>query len=180
MPGGNGLGLIEQIKSQGSNTPVILLMSGFSDFKPADAKAKGVEAFFSKPFALDELVASVSRALLPKNPRRTPRFGGIPEDFEAEVELESGSGPIKARILNIGAHGMFVLIDGAVPEVGKHIAFRVASPLFSFEGKGICRWKRANSESSFPYGMGIEFQDLNKEAARTLLKLLSRLSPESF
>ncbi len=63
LPGMTGLDLIEQIRRQNSQTPVIV-MTAFSTVDNAvEAMKKGAVDFLPKPFSLDHLMAVVNKAL---------------------------------------------------------------------------------------------------------------------
>src|SRR5580704_6571755 len=63
LPGMDGLALLEKIKGQNSNTPVIV-MSAFGTVENAvDAMKKGAVDFLPKPFSLDHLTVVVEKAL---------------------------------------------------------------------------------------------------------------------
>jgi FixJ family two-component response regulator len=78
MPGMTGLDLLERLRRDGSQAPVILI-SGYADpVTIARARTSGATAFLAKPFAASALLAQVEQALL-ANPNCAP------SDF---VELE--------------------------------------------------------------------------------------------
>jgi DNA-binding NtrC family response regulator len=63
MPGVTGLELLELLNSSRAGIPVILI-SAFADVDTrARAAARGVAAFFSKPFDVDRLVSAVAALL---------------------------------------------------------------------------------------------------------------------
>jgi DNA-binding NtrC family response regulator len=63
LPGMNGLAMMEQLRAQNSNVPVIV-MSAFGTVEVAvEAMKKGAVDFLPKPFSLDHLTVVVEKAL---------------------------------------------------------------------------------------------------------------------
>ena len=65
MPGLDGLGLLEHIRSLAPDIPV-LLMSGFSHVEVQEIIKRGAVDFIMKPLDLDVLLSKIRRALNPK------------------------------------------------------------------------------------------------------------------
>src|SRR5258706_13094054 len=55
LPGGDGLTLLEKLKSQKANSPVFVMSALGTCEKAADAMKKGAGDFLPKPFSLDHL-----------------------------------------------------------------------------------------------------------------------------
>lgn len=68
LPGMNGLQLIESLKKQGIDAPMILFTAYDTPELERKATRSGVAAYLSKPFAIDELIDTIRRLL----PERTP------------------------------------------------------------------------------------------------------------
>ena len=64
LRGMNGIALIEMLKQQGFDAPMVLFTAYDTPRIRKEAQQAGVAAFISKPFFLDDFV-SVTRALLP-------------------------------------------------------------------------------------------------------------------
>jgi DNA-binding NtrC family response regulator len=63
MPGLNGIGLLQRIKSRGLNTPVIVI-SGSGDEQDSQSLLKlGAFAYLTKPFSLDQMERVVKQAV---------------------------------------------------------------------------------------------------------------------
>ncbi len=183
MAGGTGVDLLDQIKALNPDTPVVMLITGYSDLSAEDAYDRGAEAIFSKPCNLDLLVEAVYRAILPERDRWVHQLEYLPSDFTVELEAASLGGAITARILSLGRGGMFVVLDGTPPAMGTRVGFQMSPPHShqqSFEGIGICRWSRMNSESGLPSGMGVEFCSLTDESLDALSEILKILRPKAF
>ena len=63
MPEENGVTLLEKIRSEHPAIPVVIFITGFSDFTSEQCVEKGAKAVFTKPFRIKELVQSVSESL---------------------------------------------------------------------------------------------------------------------
>lgn len=63
MPGGDGLSLAENINTLLDYRPKVFLCSGFNDIPPEKTNTLEVVEIFTKPFSVDKMVASVSKAL---------------------------------------------------------------------------------------------------------------------
>ncbi len=63
MPGGDGIGLIEDMKKRGIKSPVIVLTSFGSFYSRVKAIAKGAFMHMDKPFKADRLLTAAIKAL---------------------------------------------------------------------------------------------------------------------
>ena len=62
MCDGDGFDLLRAIRASGDPVPVILMSSFATGATPQQARAAGAYAYLPKPFALDDLLALVTRA----------------------------------------------------------------------------------------------------------------------
>ena len=183
MPNGNGVDFLDQVKAINSRTPVVMLITGYSDLSLEDAYDKGAEGIFSKPCNLDALVESVHRALHTEKERWVRDLVSLPTDFNVEIKAESMGAAIRTRVLNIGRGGMFIAFETPPINADTRVAFQMlpgGTDMTSFEGMGICRWLRHGSDPSLPDGMGIEFTDLTEQSLLLLQNLLNKLKPRAF
>lgn len=63
MPGMNGLDLLRRVRAASPDTRVIMVTAYPSRELERQARAEGVVAFLPKPFALDQLIEAMQRAL---------------------------------------------------------------------------------------------------------------------
>jgi len=121
MPGTSGLKLLELLKAQGVQAPVII-MSAYTDVaSTAAAYRKGAFDFMPKPFDLDQAVAAVERALMERHPSPAPANG-----TGDETELIGQSQAMREVFRSIGrvaATNLNVLITGATG-TGKELVAR--------------------------------------------------------
>ena len=61
MPGESGLDLLKKIKDYNPISPQVILVTGYSDVKEAEAKAAGAVAMIRKPVMLEDLFETVER-----------------------------------------------------------------------------------------------------------------------
>ncbi|MEA9355801.1 response regulator [Bacteriovorax sp. PP10] len=59
MPSGNGLDVLNYVKSLGKNKPTFFFISGHSELTPEECIAAGARNFFAKPFDIDEMITQV-------------------------------------------------------------------------------------------------------------------------
>lgn len=63
MPDGDGLMLLEQLRTTDPKIPPVIFVTGFSDISVADCITKGAIAVFPKPFDYQELLKSIKSSL---------------------------------------------------------------------------------------------------------------------
>ena len=83
MPGTDGWGVIEQMRAEGIDTPVIVLSARSSEHDKVHTLGIGADDYLVKPASMRELVARVEAAL-----RRSGRSGTplVPDREEAAIE----------------------------------------------------------------------------------------------
>ncbi len=59
MPGGDGIGLLTQIKELKGHQPKVILITGHADIGADDALRKGAVALLPKPFGGEKLVTTI-------------------------------------------------------------------------------------------------------------------------
>jgi FixJ family two-component response regulator len=72
MPGLNGLELHDELKATGDGIPTVLVTAHPDDAVCARARSKGIECCLGKPFAPEQLLDCVSRALAKARPGKAP------------------------------------------------------------------------------------------------------------
>jgi CheY-like chemotaxis protein len=53
MPGGSGIELLERVRAVNATRPLVVLMTGHSEYSQAEMLKRGANAVISKPFKLD-------------------------------------------------------------------------------------------------------------------------------
>lgn len=176
MPDGDGIELLDRIRSVSADTPVVAIISGFSDLSKAEIYHKGADSILSKPYDMPAIVAAVSKALEPHTKRWSERIDPFPGGYTLRISSESLDRAMSEGILNLGRGGMALKIKGPPPAIGTLFAFQLSSgalggdggnlAALSFEGKGICRWFRPSAHAKGTYDIGLEFVALTQEALK--------------
>ncbi|MDZ4662750.1 MAG: response regulator [Pseudomonadota bacterium] len=183
MPGGSGVYLLDQIKKSYPETPIVMLISAFSDLSTEDAYNKGADALFSKPCDLSQLIQAVHLSLKPKNERLVRKFERLASDFKVEITSTSLKEAIETQVLSLGRGGMFVAGQWESLNIGSRVSYQLMSNnkvKQIFEGIGVCRWIRKEPEMGLVPGIGIEFSDLSQESLKSLENILIQLRPRAF
>ncbi len=63
MPGGDGLELIEKIRTAGKKMPIFFFSTAFADISEESAAKMGAAGLFSKPYDLKTLIDAVKTAV---------------------------------------------------------------------------------------------------------------------
>jgi uncharacterized protein (TIGR02266 family) len=183
MPDGNGVELLDRIRKERIDTPIVLLMSGYSDITTDEAHNKGAEAVFSKPFSWKVLEEAIERLLTPLNERWTHLSESVDTELAVELQFNGLNEAIEAKVINIGRGGMFVRLQtGQAPNVDESVAFKVAfdgtAPILT--GSGIVRWVRIQNTENSPYGCGIEFTYLSDAGRDQIINFVSSKKPRAY
>lgn len=166
MPNGDGLFFLDKIKENQLNSCTMIFMTGFSDVPIEEFYDRGVEAVLSKPFRLEQMMATIEMALTTPRMawRRAPRVVAV---LNIELDWSDSGGPVKAKTFNVGRGGMFIQIAKQIPKIGTRVRFNLS---YHFEGKDealsgelVVRWVRLEPSLGIPSGFGGEFIDLSTE-----------------
>lgn len=184
MPNGDGIELLDRVKSRNYGTPVVMLVTGYADLTMEEAFDRGADAVFSKPFDRKELLEAIRRGLTPKKTLWAERPGMIQVDFEIQLEFPDLKLAATGRMLGIGRGGMFVASQEPLPSPGSRARFRVvfgADPVLqALRGEGIVRWARTRGHEGLPVGCGIEFLFLDDETRERVVAFIESLKTKSF
>jgi CheY-like chemotaxis protein len=63
MPGGDGMSLLESIRRYNPDIPVLIFVTGFSEFSESECRSKGASGIFTKPYGRKELMSAVLNSL---------------------------------------------------------------------------------------------------------------------
>lgn len=178
MADGDGIELLDSIKKLNHMTPVVMLITGFSDLTSEQAYEKGCAGFIAKPFDPEDLVRLVSRALKTHQHQWSEKLERVNYSKEVTINCASFEKAIESKILNVSKGGMFVASSGPFPEIGTALNFKFTwedaqwSPL---EGEGMVRWVRKSEQNGNPTGYGVEFYNLNESTISNLTKIIEQL-----
>jgi len=177
----NGLELLERLKKENVFSPVVILVSAFSDINPAEGYRRSAEAVFTKPFSLHALVESVYRLTSPLEERWKNRPADVPwyRVTIAAADLEEGR---RTRIIDLGRGGMCFQSTEFHLAHGDHVAVCAdweSSELSRLEAIGLIRW-RARFEGDGDaqgYFYGVEFEYISEETLAPFLAWLQTVQP---
>lgn len=60
MPGGDGVLFLNEIRKKDPKLPPFIFISGFSDLSETEAFAQGAQAYFHKPFDMNQFIEKIS------------------------------------------------------------------------------------------------------------------------
>ena len=83
MPNGTGLELVQWIRKEGINIPIVAFMSGYSQITPKDISELGVSLFFDKPFPINTVIKMINSGIK----RNTCKFIITPLRFFIKLKL---------------------------------------------------------------------------------------------
>lgn len=183
MPQGNGVELLNNVKKDNPEKPVLLFITGFADVTIEEAYEKGAEALFSKPIDFAKLIQVVKEHLVPKEDmwsRVEDRYDII---LDVTLTFENYENAVSTKALNIGRGGMFIALESNFPEVEDVINFTINfnnGPIITLEGVGTTRWVRKCSNDKGPSGAGVEFLKLTPESKKALLELINSIKTRTY
>jgi CheY-like chemotaxis protein len=183
MPDGDGVELLETIKTKHAFLPVVMFITGFSDLSLEQAYNKGADAVFSKPFDRQALFDAVTRALMATDQRYARSDVRIDITLPVGLKLISKGITLSTKVQNLGRGGIFVYLEKDFPELGDTCEFHLegAGDLkIKAIGTGIVRWRRTQSEAGFASGCGIEFVQLEPGSLKQIFELINFLKTKSF
>jgi len=183
MPDGDGVELLDRIRANNIETPIILLITGFTELSTEEALNRGAEAVLSKPFDIQTLVEVIERLLTPSNERWARTSVGVTVELNIELQFEDISQAIAGKVMGLGRGGMFVSLNtGQFPNASTDVAFKIVfdGADTALSGNGLVRWVRVKSSESAPAGCGIEFMYLEKAAREKILALLGTTKPKAY
>jgi CheY-like chemotaxis protein len=183
MPGGDGIELLEKARQELDATPVILLVTGFSELSTEDAYHKGAEALFSKPFAPSDLEETLDRLLTPPGERWARETERAQTNLKIRLTFEHLTEAVDAHVISMGRGGMFVSIEReSLPNVNEKTNFVISpeSGAPALSGSGIVRWARCKPAPGLPTGCGIEFLYLPEPERNRILAMVADLKPLAY
>ena len=186
MPGGDGLELLEKVRENFPDGPIVILISGFADISIEEAYHKGAQAVFPKPFDRKALLKRVAQATSPKGEMWKNREERLHVDFTVSTDLsEDVLLSSAAQAHNLGRGGMFLALGGKLPSEGSDVRFSVNlqfpdGTVSSIKGTAIVRWIRRETTESGPRGIGVEFQTLEPQCRKLLVEFINEHKTRSF
>lgn len=185
MPDGDGFDLLKKIKNKSVSLPMVMFMTGQSDYSIAEAYDKGAEAVFAKPFKREALLDSVVRCLQSMEEKLSFRNARVDTTIEVGLHFRQSGFSVNTEILNIGRGGVFARLEDKFPMPMESVDFSLKSPTkpsIKIQGSGIVRWVREKEIQNppSPKGCGIEFLELNPSCRNEVIELINALKTKAF
>lgn len=181
MAGGDGIELLEQIRSISPANPPMLFMTGFADINQQEALDKGAAGFFHKPIDGNTLVEGLKHALTPKTEAWRNKPAGAEKSVELKLSLPSFDEAIAGKAISFGNGGLFVSIDSFAGKVGKFVDLDIAFACGkSLKGIGKLRWQRKSTDGNLKKGLGIEIEYLEEDSLKMVCDKLLETPTKAF
>lgn len=165
MPGMRGDELCRRIKADSdlAEIPVILVTGRGDGLEHAQAVQAGADDVVEKPINRVSLIQSVNHFL------RLAMRGLVRVPLETDVDLNLPQAAARGRSLNISRGGIFVETEERCPDPDTELRLSFALPETSAPLAPTARvvWRRFEAEGLLA-GMGLQFLELDREAARML------------
>lgn len=168
MPNGNGRFLLKSIRKLHLTQPIVVLMSGFSDFSLEEAFAEGATDLIHKPFNPTELLNNVKNYLKESVDKWKVKFEE-PVTYKTQIQAATIQEAVEKKLINCGLNGLFLNIDPIGYRVGENLAISFLD--LNLHMIGIIRWVRAAERADCLKGLGIEIQVLSEEFRTQFLKI---------
>lgn len=183
MPGGTGIELLDRVKELRPDTPIVLLVTGFSELSTEEAHNKGAEALISKPFDMKTIHETIGRLLTPIEERWTIASDRIDVELKVELQFAGLKEAIESKVVRIGRGGIFVTTsEDQYPNINDTVSFKIifGAPKNLLSGNGVVRWVRTKNSPNFPAGCGIEFTYLGDSERQLVLDFITSKQPKAF
>jgi len=142
---------------------MVMLMTGYAEITSDEARQKGAEALFSKPFNRLALVEAVIRFVLTQ--KIASAWQGS-KYVDLPIEVMFNDAPrLAARVISLSKKEIFVQIHDNFPQVNDRVVFNLflESPQPWLSTTGVVKWLRFKSLEGAPAGVGIEFYSLSED-----------------
>ncbi len=186
MPHGDGVELLEKIRMQNQEKPIIVLVTGYSDLSQAEAYDRGAQAIFTKPLDKKSILETLDRLLRVDRIASAKPETRFPADFKVNVRLcdtsAASSSAATGFAANVGRGGMFIAIEGQVlPFLDDKVSFQLhLEGGRSVSGQGVCRWVRESGEDLRPRGFGLEFLEIAAADRDHLIQVIQNLKTHAY
>ena len=127
LPQMNGYQLVQRLRAQGSDLPIILLSAKTAEIDIIMGLDLGADDYVTKPFKVAELLARIKAHLRRRTPTEQYVFGAIQVDFDArevsrdDLVVDMSSREYEVLVFLIEQEGKALTRDTILSEVwGKH------------------------------------------------------------
>jgi CheY-like chemotaxis protein len=182
MPGGNGITLLDELKKERKNLPVVLFISGHTDITLEDSYNKGAEALFTKPFDRKELVLAVAKSLF----EQKTKWSVLNPDW-AKTAIQVVCNYETCNLANsqnqsfaIGRGGFAICLEAIDLKKDQILNFSIGftdNSLSQLQGYGIIRWVSYTASKVI---CGVELLYLEEPGRSHFKKEAEKLDPVCF
>lgn len=170
MPNGSGIDILNYVKSHDGVAPEVLFITGFSDIGHDELMTRGAAGVIPKPFALKDLLETVSRLLLPLSHLKRRKADRFEVTMAVELRYHGITEAISAAVANLSRGGMFIVLERNPPPLGANVDFSLVSPTGEkVAGKAAIRWIRKEPRAGLPPGVGLEFLEVSDDEQLSML-----------
>jgi CheY-like chemotaxis protein len=162
MPGGGGLQLLKEIKSQPA-APYVVFITGFADLTVESAMDEGAEGYFKKPIDRRALTQKIEFLLRPLEQRWSQKIA-LPAN-PPQITVDETQ---KEATLQIGRGGFSYLSPEANFKIKDLVKFKISIANGLLEGTGQVQWTRMSKDSG-QLMIGVEFLELPSNSVSQLL-----------
>lgn len=179
MPDVDGFDVLDKVKREDVNSPVVILISAYSDIAPHLSYHRGAEAIFTKPFRLAALVEAVQRLTRPQHERwaAAPREAPWRRLWAKAASLEEGR---ERRIVDVGRGGVCLASQERDMVCFERTVLDVAwdhGPLDRIEGVGVIRWDLLDDNDPLVCYYGVELEYVSDDTRGPLISWLDTARP---
>jgi hypothetical protein len=164
MRDGDGLELLERIKSQDVGRPAVFLMTGFhKDFSERELLDQGVDGFFSKPFDAAQARNAIQKALIPAKERWAQQGR-----YTSEKSLVFKSAGVGVDFFP-GRLGFSVNVAPPSATVGEILNFHISGAV-EIQGVGKLAWDHVDQDQF--RSIGVEILSLTADSLPKYMALI--------
>lgn len=183
MPNGDGVELLNQIKSHNVKAPAVILVTGFAGLSIEDAYDQGAYRMIKKPFALADLNATLENSALSNSEKLVHQKPASERDLKVNLQFSQYADAVATQALHIGQGGMFVKMENPQAFLSQNVEFNIqfqSGELEGLSGQAQIRWVRSTSKNDFPSGIGVEFSYIDPKYQKSMFAFLDQLQEKAF
>lgn len=183
MPNGDGVELLNQVKTRHAKVPTVILVTGFAGLTIEDAYNQGAYRMIKKPFTFADLIATLESSVLPNSEKLAKPIPTSERDLKVDLQFTDYAHAVSTQSLRIGQGGMFVKMENPQAFLSQNVNFNIQFQIGELEGlsgQGQIRWVRSTSNNGLPSGIGIEFGYIDAKYQKSMFAFLDQLQEKAF
>jgi CheY-like chemotaxis protein/Tfp pilus assembly protein PilZ len=178
MPNGDGMALLKMIKERHPTLPTVMFVTAYATVSREEAHGLGAEAVVLKPWNPTVLLAHVRNLLKPLKERWSHNQDRIPLEENVMVGVPGVLGSTHVKTVNVGRGGMFLQMEGELPQPGDCIEFQFdeTAQKLKISGKALVRWRRDTASLAKPKGIGVEFIEISEDHRSQVIDFIAQVT----